>query len=227
MPWTDQSDEPYAILSGWIENKKSDSCIMSHTLKEVVVWQHPPVITVFNVVEYGRRHMRVLEYTSNLSTCLNEVNSGEPYPDRVAGILSLSAGIPMTTLEPAPSLLVTRALNAELGTQTFVPPRFLAGLIPSALVNKYVFWQSENDDITGYEKVQKVEDEDDDPNKPKVDVEETPATRLKITLSKGTDFDKTGFCNSSAEAMIERIPVIGLDEEVEKIDPNRPSHTLR
>jgi hypothetical protein len=193
-------------------------------LKEVVVWQNPPAIAIYNVVEYGRRHMRILQYTSNLSICLHEVNTGEPYPDRVAGILALSAGVPMTKQLPAPSLLVTRALNSTLGTQTYVPPRFLAGIIPTSLVEKYVFWQSENDDITGYEKIPTPDDEDLD-DKKKTDLD-TPSTRLKITLSKGVDFDKTGFCNSSAEAMIQQIPVLSADHEVEKRDPNRPVLTL-
>jgi hypothetical protein len=221
----DQSDEPYVVLSGWLENKtKSDDSMLTHTLKEVIVWQFPPVISIYNVVEYGRRHMRVLEYTSDLSICLHEVNSGEPYPDRVGGILSLSAGIPMTTVAPAASLLVTRALNSEIGTQTYVPPRFLSGIVPSSLVDKYVFWQSENDDIVGYEKVLEEVDEDD-PLAKTVD-EEIPSSRLKIRLTKSSDFDKTGFCNSTAEALIQRIPTIGVEHETEKIDPNRPSHTL-
>jgi hypothetical protein len=231
LPSSDQSDEPYTVLSGWIENKKSENSMLTHTLKEVIVWQHPPVITVFNVVEYGRRHLRLLQYSSNLSTCLHEV-SGDPYPDRVGGILSLSAGIPMTTVAPAPSLLVTRALNAELGTQTYVPPRFLAGLIPSALVDKYAFWQGENDDIIGYEKTWKEgeeeddDDDDDEPDKPKVEVVDAPLTRLKITFAKGSDFDKSGFCNSTAEAKIQRVPVLGTDQETERIDPNRKTMTL-
>jgi hypothetical protein len=222
----DQTTAAYTVLCGWIENKKrSDSSIMTHTLKEVVVWQHPPVINVFNVVEYGRRHLRVLEYSSNLSVCLHEVDNGEPYPDRVGGILSLSAGVPMTTEEAAPSLLVTRALNTKLGTQTFVPPRFLAGLLPSALVEKYVFWQNENDDIMGYEKPLEMED-DDDQDETALAPEEAPTTRLRITLSKGSDFDKTGFCNSSAEALVQRIPVFGTDHEVDIVDSNRPTLTL-
>ena len=224
----DYSDEPYAVLSGWLENEKSDNTILTHTLKEVVVWQHPPSITVYNVVEYGRRHMRILEYSSNLSTCLHEVNAGEPYPDRVAGILSLSAGVPMTQVRPAPSLLVTRALNSELGTQTYVPPRFLAGLIPSALVDKYAFWQSEDDDIIGYEKYV-VPDEDveneEEGEVPSLADDETPSTRLHVKLSK-KDFDKSGFCNSSAEAMVQRIPVIGKDQERAHPDPGRPILTL-
>jgi hypothetical protein len=78
----DLSDDAYVVLSGWLENKtKSDGSMLTHTLKEVIVWQFPPVISIFNVVEFGRRHLRVLEYTSDLSICLHEVNSGEPYPD--------------------------------------------------------------------------------------------------------------------------------------------------
>ena len=64
-----QSDELYCVLSGWLENEKSENSMCIHTLKEVIVWQHAPVITVFNVVEYGQRHMRVQEYTSSLSVC--------------------------------------------------------------------------------------------------------------------------------------------------------------
>jgi len=228
MSSADQSDEPYTLLYGWLENKnKSDNSMLTHTLKEIVVWQHPPVINVFNVVEYGRRHMRVLEYTSDMSTCLHEV-TGEPYPDRVGGILAMSAGVPMTTVAPSSSLLVTRALNSELGTQTYVPPRFLAGLVPSALVDKYVFWQSEDDNIIGYEKAKLTGNEDDEDfiEGPKPESDDAPATRLKITLSKSTDFDKSGFCNTTAEALIRRIPVIGFDHETERVDPNRPSYAL-
>jgi hypothetical protein len=227
MSAEDVSEDPFVVLSGWLENeKKSDDSMLTHTLKEVVVWQHPPLIMVFNVVEYGRRHLRVLEYTSDLSICLHEVNVGEPYPDRVGGILSLSAGVPMTCASPAPSLLVTRALNSEIGTQTYVPPRFLAGLLPSSLVDKYVFWQGEDDNIVGYEKIQKTDDDDDDDPLVNISGEEVASSRLKITLSKGSDFDKTGFCNSFAEALIQRIPVIGTDHETERIDLNRKTHTL-
>ena len=220
-----QADEPYVLLAGWLENKDSDGSIGTHTLKEVVVWQHPPSITVFSVVEYGRRHMRVLDYSSNLSTCLHEVANGEPYPDRVSGILSLSAGIPMTTVSPEPSLLVTRALNSTLGIQTYVPPRFLAGLIPSALIEKYVFWQSEDDNITGYEKAP-AKDEDKEEVEGELAGDEAPLSRLKIILSKDSEIDKSGFCNSDAEAMVQRIPVTGYDHAVERIDKNRPTHTL-
>jgi hypothetical protein len=224
----DFSDEPYALLTGWIENKKSANSMCTHTLKEVVLWQYPPAIVVFNVVEHGRRHFRVVEYASNLSTSLHEVHKGEPYPDRVGGILSMSAGVPMTTLDPAPSLVVTRALGTEVGTQTFIPERFIAGLLPSALVEKYIFWQNENDDIIGYEKIkpkdEDVEDDiDDDPLKSDG---ELSTTRLRIVLSKDPGLDTTGFCNTEAEAMVQRIPVLSADPLTEARDPNRPVLTL-
>ena len=227
----DHSDEPFAVLSGWLQNKRSDHSMLSHTLKEVVVWQHPPSLSVFNVVEYGRRHIRVLEYTSNLSTCLHEVSSGEPYPDRIAGILSLSAGVPMTTVSPSSSLLVSRALSSDVGVQTFVPPRFLEGLIPTALVEEYVFWQNEDDDIVGYEKENTGNDGDDNDDNDIVDSstspqdDDIPCTRLRIKLAKES-FDKTGFCNSTAEALVQRVPVIGTDQEDERIDLNRSTHVL-
>lgn len=132
---------------GWIENPSQGEHGLSHTLKEVVVSHNPPVITIFNVKEYGRRHLRTLEYTSNMSLCLHEV-SGEPYPDRVGGVLAMSGGIPMTTLSPEPSLIITRALNSDMGSQTLIPQRFLAGLIPACLVDRYMFWQSEGKEIT-------------------------------------------------------------------------------
>jgi hypothetical protein len=49
--------------------------------------------------------------------------------------------------------------------------------------------------------------------------EEAPSTRLKMFLTRLLDFDKTGFCNSLAEALIQRIPVLGVDHEWS--DPNR------
>ena len=56
--------------------------------------------------------------------------------------------------------------------------------------------------------------------------DDVACTRLKITLAKHSDFDKSGFCNSAAEALIQRIPVLGMDHEKERFDPNRAGLTL-
>jgi hypothetical protein len=107
----------------------------------------------------------------------------------------------MTTVGPAASLIPTRALNSKIGTQTYVPPRFLGGLLPTSLVDEYVFWQFDDDNIIGYEKVRERDEDDDDPLTKAVG-DDSPSSRLKITLLKSQDFDKTGFCNSFAEAFV-------------------------
>lgn len=219
MTSNDQSNMPYTHLMGWIENPSNGDIPFTHILKEVVVSHNPPVVTVFNVKEYGRRHLRTLEYTSNMSLCLHEV-SGEPYPDRVGGVLAMSGGIPMTTLTPEPSLIITRALNSEIGTQTLIPSRFMAGLIPACLVDKYHFWQSEDDDITGYE-LRKDKNADDT-----MGADTESSTRLKIKLFKHKGVDNSGFCNAVADAIVQRVAVVDSEEESENIDKDRPVLTL-
>jgi len=224
MSAEDQSNKPFAHLLGWIENptsSKEGEFPFTHTLKEVVVSHNPPCVTVFNVKEYGRRHLRSLEYTSNMSLCLHEV-SGEPYPDRVGGVLAMSGGVPMTTISPEPSLIITRALNSELGTQTLIPSRFMAGLIPACLVDKYVFWQSENDDIVGYE----IRKDARDDEAALLGADTESSTRLKIKLTKHDGMDTSGFCNTAADAVVQRVAVVDSDEESENVDKNRPILTL-
>lgn len=222
MSSKDHSNNAFVQLAGWIENQKGAETSCTHTLKEVVVWQNPPSISVFNVIEHGRRFLRVLEYTSNISTCLHEVD-GDPYADRVAGILSMSIGIPMTTVSPTDSLIVSRALNTTVGNQVYIPKRFLAGTIPTSLIDKYSFWQSENDDITGYEESTNLGDDEDE------DVTQQSSgssTRLKIKLLKDSDRDDSGFCNSGASALVQRIVVTDADAVIDKIDSNVPTMTL-
>jgi hypothetical protein len=232
MTSDDVSNEPFCELAGWIENPKNanSQTNFTHTLKEVVVWQHPPVIEIYNLKEHGRRLLRVLEYTSNMSLCLHEV-PGEPYPDRVSGILSLSAGIPMTTVHPAPSLIVTRSLSSRLGWQTLIPDRFLAGMLPTALLEIYDFWQGEDDCLIGYERevMLSVDDDDDGDGESGVSKEINTsggATRLYVKVLKADDFDKHGFGNSSAVSVVERVPVERTTPEVEQRDSNRKAHTL-
>jgi hypothetical protein len=52
---------------------------------------------------------------------------------------------------PAPSLVVTRTLSEGLGQQTYIPSRFLQGILPEALLNEYQVWQNMDDSLTGYQ----------------------------------------------------------------------------
>ena len=49
-----------------------------------------------------------------------------------------------------PSLVITRNLLKAIGPQTYMPTRFLQGLLPTALLDFYEFWQNADDSLTGY-----------------------------------------------------------------------------
>ena len=106
MRGDDQSFAPFVELGGFFPSPP-DSGVSIATMKEVVVFKNPPVIHIYNIVEYGRRFFRTLAYTSNSSLCIHDVE-GDPYPDRVLNVLSLSAGSPWGVVKPTPSLLIMR-----------------------------------------------------------------------------------------------------------------------
>ena len=99
-----------------------------------------------------------------------------------------------------------------------------AGLLPTALIDKYTFWQGGHN-IIGYEEVPlpAVTDVEDHLVPVKT---EMPSTRLKITLSKSDDFDQHGFVTQLQVAMVHRIALVNSNEEMEVLDPNRPTLTL-
>ena len=143
-----------------------------------------------------RRFFRTLTYTSNSSLCLHDV-PGDPYPDRVNNMICLSSGSPWTVRAPSPSLVISRRLNAELGIQTFIPSRYLAGTIPACLLEQYRYWQSEDDDMVG------------EP----VDLKNV--YDLTIKLNKDGRLDKEGFCcNSDAYALVQRTPNEGAGKKL-------------
>ena len=54
---------------------------------------------------------------------------------------------------PAPSLVITRNFgNSSDSQQTYVPSRFLRGLIPDCLLKEFIFWQNQDDTLVGYQK---------------------------------------------------------------------------
>ena len=73
-------------------------------------------------------------------------------------------------------MVISRSLTAALGTQFYIPPRLLFGLLPSTLLDDYVFWQNENDSLTGYPTKERAEQEINS---------KTPAV-LKIQIAGGT-----------------------------------------
>ena len=99
--------------------------------RQVLVLREPPVVHVYHVVECGRRLFRAISQSSDSSHCLAALTPAGKSADATS-----HGGV------GPESVVVSRTLTAALGTQTFIPGRLLAGLLPSALLEAYAFWQA-------------------------------------------------------------------------------------
>ncbi|KAL7066785.1 EF hand family protein [Cryptosporidium serpentis] len=150
--------------------------IVTHSLKEIVVYRFPPVVMVFDIVEHGRLYYKQLCHTSNISYSLGYCNEKfitpwlgitESIQDEdldksnascyfTAGNSSkytLGAGIPLQRgQKPRQSLVIMRDYYPDpVGTEMYIPSRFLFGLLPQALIETHEFWQSQiTGNIRGY-----------------------------------------------------------------------------
>ena len=116
------------------------------------------MVQVYQVMSYGRRFYRVLEYTSDVRSTLRDMQpslddrqqlwpvwerhgAGHPYQDHWGNPLSC---------------VITRGAefsqNLSGGLETLVPERLLYGTIPQALLEQFIFWQDESDNLLGYPK---------------------------------------------------------------------------
>ena len=123
---------------------------MGESLKELVVLRYPRAVHVYNVVPHGRRHFRSLVWTSDPAHCLRDLapvpwHAGEGAARTFGGDAAEDVGA------AGPSLVITRNLDKALGVQVYMPARLLQGLVPSALLEHYLFWQNEDDSLSGYE----------------------------------------------------------------------------
>ncbi|CAM9378337.1 unnamed protein product [Chrysoparadoxa australica] len=119
-------------------------------VKELVVLRDPPAVHVYNILDHGRRFYRSLVFSSDATLCLQHLPPSGVVQDSDSGA-HLAAGNPFEPTPTGPSLVITRNLYQEVGVQTFVPERLLrqVGLLPSALLEQYHFWQNSDDSITG------------------------------------------------------------------------------
>ncbi|CEL97859.1 unnamed protein product [Vitrella brassicaformis CCMP3155] len=97
-----------------------------------------PFLELYDVQECGRRHYRSLVYSTNASMTLHN-------PSPVAIFHSgrypvLQGGLPAPVVPKSDESLVIQRTVGDV-VQEYVPPRFLAGLLPSALIEAYEFWQ--------------------------------------------------------------------------------------
>lgn len=121
-------------------------------LKEVVVYKNG-TIHVFNITEWGRRYFRTIVYTNSSSLCLHDFTAKLIYRGKAA-IPCLIGGDPRRYWTGRTSLLVLRNLNLEIGPQLQIPERLLRGVVPHAILEKYIFWRNEvNGKLFGYLRV--------------------------------------------------------------------------
>jgi hypothetical protein len=159
-------------------------------LREIYVMREPPTVQIYDVVEHGRRWFRELVYCSWDGICLHDMQATAKQfdglePRFVGGDLSIRR-------KAARSLVITRNLSVETGLETFLPSRFLAGILPDGLIEGYDYWQRQTDDaLIGYQQ-------------PEFRKAAKFPSVIEITLKPAGDADESGFCMSLANARVVR-----------------------
>ncbi|KAF4705627.1 hypothetical protein FOZ62_029252, partial [Perkinsus olseni] len=140
------------------EEASGDWCLLSGlsdqgSPRDVVVVSRPsPLVMVFDVVGHGRQPYRRLVWCSDESASFGGRIDGDApasvLDDRalvMGGKLSAYAGPrEVPDVVPQESLVITRSISDERGVEKFVPRRFLRGLLPEQLLDKYMFWQQQS-----------------------------------------------------------------------------------
>ena len=159
-------------------------------LREVYVVRDPPVVQVFDVVEHGRRWYRELVYCSSDGMSLHDMQISAKQFD---GVEPRFVGGDLSGRRRASrSLVITRNLSVASGLETFIPTRFLTGILPDGLIDGYIFWQRNTDDaILGYQK-------------PGFRAAAKFPSVIEATLHASGDADASGFCMSLANARVVR-----------------------
>ena len=190
------------------EDKEKNTPKLPDVVKEIVVFRSPPTLHVYDVYEYGRRYFRTISYTSDTSHCLHDLVPRVKEVSNPQNPYILSGGHPTRMTKRTQSLVITRNITASVGVQKFIPNVFLAGLVPSALLERYTFWQSEDLSLTGYEKSKNAAGD---------------RTLLRIKLRPHKKADTTGFCNSRAYGCIRRYTVLNEIDQYSSVEIDKES----
>ena len=159
-------------------------------LREVFVTRCTKMVQVFDVVEHGRRWYRTLVFCSRDSSALHDrirTSFNPSLNSFTCGSLSALTGRGVSST----SLVITRNLTVSAGIETYLPARFLLGILPDALLAEYSWWQREDENVIGYQheafkKLAKV------------------PSHIDVTLRKSGKPDPSGFCGSGAAGLITR-----------------------
>ncbi len=116
------------------------------TWKEIFVFKSLRIVQIYNVMSHGRRFYRSLEYTTDVHYSLRDMQPSikdrdYPWPRWERH----GAGHPYAEYPDPTSVVIIRdkvhPANISGTDEQFVPSRLLYGIVPSALLDSYLFWQ--------------------------------------------------------------------------------------
>jgi hypothetical protein len=119
-------------------------------MREIIIWRKYRTVHYYRVVEHGRQLYRTLIFSSDWRYSLHDMPwiHSLTKPTEVLDRYCAAEGSPPDSFafqiptKPKHSLIVLRNLgNSSTDQQTYIPNRFLRGLLPQPLINEYMFWQ--------------------------------------------------------------------------------------
>lgn len=120
------------------------------TFKEIVAYRTMQVMHIYALVSHGRRLYRKLIFTSNSRLSLHSFALNiSPDQGPVDPALLRASGEPTERQMLGGSLIILRKNHLLHGTEQFVPPRLLQGVVPSCLLENFRFWMGEDGRLRG------------------------------------------------------------------------------
>ncbi|GMF19344.1 unnamed protein product [Phytophthora fragariaefolia] len=120
------------------------------TFKEIVAYRTMQVMHMYALVSHGRRLYRKLIFTSNSRLSLHSFPLNiSPDQGPVDPALLRASGEPTERQMLGGSLVILRKNHLLNGSEQFVPPRLLQGVVPSCLLENFRFWIGEDGRLRG------------------------------------------------------------------------------
>ncbi|OWZ23137.1 hypothetical protein PHMEG_0002034 [Phytophthora megakarya] len=120
------------------------------TFKEIVAYRTMQVMHMYALVSHGRRLYRKLIFTSNSRLSLHSFPLNiSPDQGPVDPALLRASGEPTERQTLGGSLVILRKNHLLNGTEQFIPPRLLQGVVPSCLLENFRFWIGEDGRLRG------------------------------------------------------------------------------
>lgn len=120
------------------------------TFKEIVAYREHHVVHIYSLVTHGRRMYRKLIFTSSSRIALHGFPLNiSPDDGPKDPLLLRAAGDPRERQVNGGTLVVLRRNLALNGTEKFVPPRLLQGVVPSCLLEAFRFWLGHDNKLRG------------------------------------------------------------------------------